>query len=215
MKFYIDSADIEEVKQAKRKFSIDGVTTNPTLVARTGKTYVQVLKEICALVEGGVSAEVVGLGAEEMVQEGIQLAEIASNVVVKIPMSQEGLIAVKELKKQNIQSNVTLIFSPLQSLMVARAGAAIVSPFVGRLDDISFSGMDLIRKMKKIYENYQFKTQILVASVRHPLHVLEAATIGADIVTLPFKVFPLLASHPLTQRGIDQFLMDSKKIPSL
>ena len=214
MKFYIDSANIEEIKEAKRKFLIEGVTTNPTLVAKTGQKYSKIIQDICTHIKGYVSAEVVATRAEEMVREGEELSNIAPNVVVKIPMTQEGLMAVGELRKKNIKTNVTLVFSALQALMAARAGATLLSPFVGRLDDIGLSGMEGIEQIKRVYENYQFETQILVASVRHPLHVLEAALIGADIVTLPFKVFPLLVDHPLTQKGLNQFLEDAKKIPS-
>lgn len=213
MKFYIDSADINEIREANKLGIIDGVTTNPTLVAKTGKSNKDVIKEICQEVPGLVSAEVVSLKADEMVKEGLELAKIADNVVVKIPMCQEGLEAVRRLSNDGIKTNVTLVFSPLQALLVAKAGATLVSPFVGRLDDISTNGMELISQMTTIFTNYGFDTEILVASVRHPIHILESALIGADIVTVPFKVIQGLTHHPLTDKGIAQFLKDAEKVP--
>ncbi len=213
MKFYIDSADIEEVRQANKRGWVDGVTTNPTLVAKTGKRHHDVIKEICEEVDGFVSAEVIGLDSETMVKEGRELAKIHDNVVVKIPMCDEGLIAVRLLASEGIKTNVTLVFSPLQALLVAKAGATLVSPFVGRLDDISTEGMDLVNQMGQIYANYGFDTEILVASVRHPVHVLQSALLGADIVTIPFKVMQQLTHHPLTEKGIAQFLKDAEKVP--
>lgn len=213
MQFYIDTADIEEIRQANRRGWVDGVTTNPTLIAKTGRKHHDVIKDICNEVSGLVSAEVISLKADEMVKEGLELAKIADNVVVKIPMCEEGLIAVRRLAKDGIKTNVTLVFSPIQALMVAKAGATLVSPFVGRLDDVSTNGMQLISQMSQIYSNYGFETKILVASVRHPVHVLDAALIGADIVTIPYKVMQQLAQHPLTDKGISQFLKDAQNLP--
>ncbi len=213
MQFYIDSADIEEIRKANQRGWVDGVTTNPTLVAKTGRRHEDVIREICKEVPGLVSAEVVSLDADGMVREGLELAKIADNVVVKIPMSEEGLVAVRRLASDGIKTNVTLVFSAVQALMVAKAGATLVSPFVGRLDDISQQGMQLIEHMQQIFMNYSFETKILVASVRHPVHVLDAALIGADIVTVPFKVMQQLAQHPLTDKGIAQFLKDAQNVP--
>src|SRR6516164_3888020 len=197
MQFYIDTADIEEIRQANKRGWVDGVTTNPTLVAKTGRKHEDVIKDICKEVKGLISAEVISLEADEMVREGLQLAKIADNVVVKIPMCEEGLIAVRRLASDGIKTNVTLVFTPLQALLVAKAGATLVSPFVGRLDDISTDGMSAISQIIQIYENYDLNTQVLVASVRHPVHILEAALMGADIVTVPFKVLQQLTQHPL------------------
>ncbi len=213
MKFFIDSADIAEIRAANARGWVDGVTTNPTLVAKTGKKMFEVIKEICLEVKGPISAEVVSLEAEKMYAEGLELAKIHDNVVVKIPMTEDGLIAVKRFAAQGIKTNVTLVFSPLQALLVAKAGASMVSPFVGRLDDISTEGMAVIEQIRGIYDNYNFKTEILVASIRHPIHVLESATIGADIVTCPFKVMQQLTRHPLTDAGIQAFLKDWEKVP--
>lgn len=212
MKFFIDSADIEEIKEANKRGWVDGVTTNPSLVAKTGRTNKEVITDICAEVDGPISAEVISLDAEGMYKEGLELAKIHDNVVVKIPMCEDGLIAVRRLKADNIPTNVTLVFSPLQALMVAKAGAAMVSPFVGRLDDISTPGMELISQIQGIFQNYQLQTEILVASVRHPMHILESAMIGADIVTVPYKVMQGLTKHPLTDKGIEKFLQDAKTI---
>lgn len=213
MQFYIDTADIEEIRQANKRGWVDGVTTNPTLVAKTGRRHEEVIKDICKEVKGLVSAEVISLDADEMVREGLNLAKIADNVVVKIPMCEQGLIAVRRLASEGIKTNVTLIFSPLQALLVAKAGATLVSPFVGRLDDISNDGMDLITQITQIYDNYDLSTQVLVASVRHPVHVLQSAMIGADIVTCPYKVLQQLVNHPLTEKGIAQFLKDAQNLP--
>lgn len=210
MKFYIDTALIEEIREANKRGMVDGVTTNPTLVAKTGKPHDVVIKEICQEVNGLVSAEVLSIEGEEMYREGLELAKIHDNVVVKVPMGDEGLIAVRKLSAEGIKTNVTLVFSPVQALMVAKAGATLVSPFVGRLDDISNDGMQLISQINQIYQNYGFETQTLVASIRHPIHVLESALIGADIVTIPYKVIQQLTKHPLTDRGIEQFLKDAK-----
>jgi transaldolase len=213
MQFYIDTADIEEIRQANRRGWVDGVTTNPTLVAKTGRKNADVIKDICKEVKGLVSAEVISLQADEMVKEGLELAKIADNVVVKIPMCEEGLIAVRRLASDGIKTNVTLVFSPLQALLVAKAGATLVSPFVGRLDDIGSTGMDLISQIIQIYENYGLNTQVLVASIRHPIHVLESAMMGAHIVTCPYKVMQQLVNHPLTEKGIAQFLKDAQNMP--
>lgn len=213
MKFFIDTADINEIREANKRGWVDGVTTNPTLVAKTGKKMNDVIVEICREVKGPVSAEVVSLEADKMFEEGMALAKLHDNVVVKIPMCEEGLIAVRRFAAEGVKTNVTLIFSPVQALLAAKAGATMVSPFVGRLDDISTEGMDLIAKIRQIFDNYSFNTEVLVASVRHPMHVLESALIGADIVTCPFKVLQQLAKHPLTDAGIQSFLKDWEKVP--
>lgn len=212
MKFFIDSADIEEIKEANKRGWVDGVTTNPSLVAKTGRSNNEVITDICREVSGPISAEVISLEADGMYKEGMELAKISDNVVVKIPMCEEGLIAVRRLKAENIPTNVTLVFSPLQALMVAKAGAVMVSPFVGRLDDISNPGMDLISQIQTIFQNYQLQTEILVASVRHPVHILDSALIGADIVTIPYKVMKGLTKHPLTDAGIEKFLKDAQNL---
>lgn len=213
MQFYIDSADIEEIRQANKRGWVDGVTTNPTLVAKTGRRNEDVIKDICKEVKGLVSAEVLSLDAEGMVREGLALAKIADNCVVKIPMCEDGLIAVRRLASEGIKTNVTLVFSPLQALLVAKAGATLVSPFVGRLDDISNNGMELISQITQIFQNYSLNTQVLVASVRHPIHILESAMVGADIVTVPYKVLQQIVNHPLTEKGIAQFLKDAQNMP--
>ncbi len=213
MKFFIDSADISEIREANARGWVDGVTTNPTLVAKTGKKMNDVIKEICMEVKGPVSAEVISLQADKIYAEGLQLAKIHDNVVVKIPMCEEGLVAVRKFAADGIKTNVTLVFSPLQALLVAKAGATLVSPFVGRLDDVSTNGMELISQIRQIYDNYGFETEILVASVRHPIHVLESALMAADIVTCPLKVMKMLCNHPLTDSGIQQFLKDWEKVP--
>lgn len=213
MKIFIDSANIKEIKQAAELGLIDGVTTNPTLVAKENRPAAELLKEICALVPGPVSAEVISLEATGMLKEAEVLAKIAGNIVVKIPLIKEGLKAVRQLCAKKIKTNVTLCFSPSQALLAAKAGADYVSPFIGRLDDISQKGMDLIREIKQIYTNYNYKTQIIVASVRNPMHVVDAAKIGADIATVPFAVIEQLIKHPLTDIGVQRFLEDYKKIP--
>ncbi len=213
MQFYIDSADIEEIKQANRRGWVDGVTTNPTLVAKTGRRNADVIKDICKEVKGLVSAEVISLKADEMVAEGMELAKIADNVVVKIPMCEDGLIAVRRLASEGIKTNVTLVFNPLQALLVAKAGATLVSPFVGRLDDISTDGMEMVSQITQIFQNYDMSTQVLVASVRHPIHIMQAALMGADIVTVPYKVMQGIVGHPLTDKGIAQFLKDAQSMP--
>jgi transaldolase len=211
MKFFIDSANIKEIKEAASLGVLDGVTTNPSLVAKEGKDFRTLLNEICAIVDGPISAEVVSTDFDGMMKEGRDLAKIHKNIVVKIPLIKEGLKAVKALKSEGIRTNVTLCFSPNQALMAAKAGAYFISPFIGRLDDISTSGMDLIRQIVTIYKNYNFQTEVLVASVRHPLHVVEAAMIGAHICTIPFKVIDQLIKHPLTDLGLKRFLADWKK----
>ncbi len=213
MKFFIDTADINEIKLAMEMGLIDGVTTNPTLVSKTGRPFLEVAKEIVETVPGPVSLEVVSLDTQGMVDEARQLAKFGDNVVIKIPMTTEGLKAVKILSAEGIKTNVTLVFSPLQALLAAKAGATYVSPFVGRLDDIGHDGMELISQVVQIYENYGFETEIIVASVRHPQHVLQAALIGAHIATIPFKVIKQLAKHPLTDIGIERFLEDWAKVP--
>lgn len=213
MQFYIDTADIEEIRQANRRGWVDGVTTNPTLIAKTGRRHHDVIQEICKEVGGLVSAEVISTTADEMIKEGYELAKIADNVVVKIPMCEDGLIAVRRLASEGIKTNVTLIFSPLQALLVAKAGATLMSPFVGRLDDVGYNGMNLIEQITHIYGNYGYDTKVLVASVRNPIHVLDSAMVNADIVTIPFKVMQQLAQHPLTDKGIAQFLKDAQNLP--
>lgn len=211
MKFFIDTANVDEIKKALALGMVDGVTTNPSLVSKEARPFPDILKEICSLVEGPVSAEVIGLEAEGMVREARELVKIADNIVIKIPMLEEGLKAVRLLSAEGIKTNVTLVFSAAQALLAAKAGATFVSPFVGRLDDIGQSGMELISDIMSIYRNYGFTTEIIVASVRHPMHVLDAARIGADIATIPYKVIAQLAKHPLTDRGIQQFLADWEK----
>ncbi len=211
MKFFIDTANIDEIKKAHALGMVDGVTTNPSLIAKENRPFEELLAEICELVDGPVNGEVVSLDAEGMVEEGKKLAAFHKNIVVKIPMTTEGLKAVKVLSSENIKTNVTLIFSSMQALMAAKAGAAYVSPFVGRLDDISQVGMDLVSDIMNIYGNYGYETEVIVASIRNPVHVVEAALIGADIATIPFKVIDQLAKHPLTDIGMEKFLADWEK----
>jgi len=212
LKFFIDTANLEEIKEAESYGLIDGVTTNPSLVAKEGDIEFETrIKEICEIVDGPVSAEVVGLKAEEMIKEAEELAEIADNVVVKIPMTMEGMKAVKALSEQGIDTNVTLVFSANQALLAAKAGAAYVSPFIGRLDDIAADGMNLVREIVQIFDNYGIETEIISASIRHPMHVKEAALAGADIATIPFNVIEKLSQHPLTDIGIEKFLDDWNK----
>lgn len=213
MKIFIDTANIKEIKEAESLGIIDGVTTNPSLIAKENRAYEVLLAEISALVPGPVSAEVISLEAGAMLIEARKLSKIAKNIVIKIPLIREGLKAVKVLSNEGIKTNVTLCFSATQALLAAKAGADYISPFIGRLDDISVEGMDLIKDIRQIYENYNFKTRIIVASVRNPLHVLEAAKIGADIATVPFTVIEQLIKHPLTDIGVQRFLEDYKKIP--
>ena len=213
MKFFIDTADIAEIKEAVSMGMIDGVTTNPSLVAKTGRKFRDVLLEICDVVKGPVSAEVVSTTAKEMMVEARELAALRENIVVKIPLIPEGLKAVRTCSQEGIKTNVTLCFSPTQALMAAKAGATYISPFVGRVDDISDYGMDIIADICQIYENYDFPTQVLVASVRHPMHVLESAKIGAHVATCPLKVLLQLTKHPLTDIGLERFLKDWEKVP--
>lgn len=213
MKFFIDTADIKEIKASAEYGLIDGVTTNPTLLAKTGKDLLTVLREICAVVNGPISAEVVSTKAPDMIKEARQLAKINENIVAKIPMCPEGLKATQVLSREGVAVNVTLVFSPLQALLAAKAGANYVSPFIGRLDDIAHTGMDLIEQIVTIFENYDFDTEVIVASIRNPVHVLEAALLGADIATIPFSVLDQLAKHPLTDIGMERFLADWKKVP--
>lgn len=213
MKFYIDTADIEEIRQANRRGWVDGVTTNPSLVAKTGRRHHELIKEICKEVSGLVSAEVVSIEAEKMFKEGLELAKLADNVVVKVPMIEEGLVAVKKFTAEGIKTNVTLVFSAIQALMAAKAGATIVSPFVGRIDDTGSNGMSLVSQIVQIYQNYSMTTQVLVASIRHPVHVLESALLGAHIATMPLSVMKGLVNHPLTDKGLAQFLKDAQKVP--
>jgi transaldolase (EC 2.2.1.2) len=214
MQFFIDTANIDEIKQAIDWGILDGVTTNPTLAAKTGRPFMDVVKDILSIVDGPVSLETVSLDTEGMVKEGRFLAELGDNVVVKIPMTKEGMKAVNILEEEGIPTNVTLIFSPMQALIAAKAGASYVSPFIGRLDDISTDGMNLIRDIRIIFDNYGYETEIIAASIRHPIHVLEAAKAGADIATIPFNVLEALFKHPLTDIGIDKFLKDWEKVPN-
>jgi transaldolase len=218
MKFFIDTANLDEIREAKELGMIDGVTTNPSLVAKEGcknrEDFKKLVYEICEVVQGPVSAEVVSTDVDGMVKEAKELAEIHQHVVVKIPMITDGLKATRQLAEAGIKINVTLVFSPLQALLAAKAGATYVSPFVGRLDDISQTGMELVAQILEIYQNYIFETEVLVASIRNPLHVLEAAQMGADVATIPFKVISQLAKHPLTDIGMKKFLDDWKKVDS-
>lgn len=211
MKFFIDTADIEEIKSANLRGWVDGVTTNPSLVAKTGKPFFDVIKAICKEISGPVSAEVIGLESDQMLKEGRELAKLADNVVVKIPMTEQGMIAVKKLTADGIKTNVTLVFSPVQALLAAKAGASMVSPFVGRLDDVGQNGMDMVAEIIDMYRNYDFSTEVLVASVRSPMHIQQAAVMGADIATIPFKVMQQMTQHPLTDKGIASFLSDWNK----
>jgi len=213
MKFFIDTGNIDEIREGLALGMVDGVTTNPTLVAKEHKDFDTVVREILEIVDGPVSLEVVSLDAEGMVKEGRELAKLAENVVVKVPMLTEGLKATKILYEEGIKVNQTLIFSPIQALMAAKAGAAYVSPFVGRLDDVSHIGMDIVEQIVTIFSNYDFDCEVLVASIRNPLHVLDAALMGADVATIPFKVLTQLAKHPLTDIGIDKFLADWENVP--
>jgi transaldolase len=212
MKFFIDTANVEEIRKANELGMVDGVTTNPTLAAKEGRPFEELILEICSIVGGPVSAEVVSLDAGGMVSEAEKLASLAENIVVKIPLIEEGLKAVRILSDKNIPTNVTLCFSPLQALAAAKAGARYISPFVGRLDDISTSGMELVEQIITIYNNYGFETEVIVASVRNPLHILEAALLGADIATIPFNVIQQIVKHPLTNIGLEKFLADWKKL---
>ena len=213
MKFFIDSANIDDIKNGISLGMVDGVTTNPSLIAKEKRNFEEVVKEILELVDGPVSLEVVSTDVQGMVREGRKLVKLGDNAVIKVPMTTEGLKATKILAHNGIKVNQTLIFSPVQALMAAKAGAAYVSPFVGRLDDVCHDGIEIVEQIITIYDNYGFETEVIVASVRHPRHVLEAALIGADVATIPLKVIEQLARHPLTDKGIDLFLADWKKVP--
>ena len=212
MKFFIDTANLDEIKSAAAMGVLDGVTTNPSLAAKESTPYRELLAEICKVVPGPVSAEVFATDHDGMLKEGEKLAAIADNIVVKIPTILEGLKAIRSLTERGISTNATLVFSPTQALLVAKAGASFASPFVGRLDDVASDGMDLIGKILTIYRNYDFETEVLVASSRHPMHVLESAMMGADVITMPYDVITKLINHPLTDIGLEKFLSDAKKV---
>lgn len=212
MKFFIDTANVEEIKKANEMGLLDGVTTNPSLAAREGREFKGLITEICSIVNGPVNAEVVSTDAKGMIKEARELAKLADCVVVKVPLIKEGLKAVKVLSGEGIKTNVTLCFSPVQALMAAKAGANYVSPFVGRLDDIGHVGMEIVEQILTIYENYGFETEVIVASIRNPIHVLDAALAGADIATIPYNVMEQLIKHPLTDIGLEKFLADWKKL---
>ncbi len=211
MKFFLDTANVDEIRQAVDLGLIDGVTTNPSLVAKEGRPFEELIHEICEIVQGPVSAEVVATEAEAMIEEGRRIAAIHEHVVVKCPLIRDGLKATRALADDDIDVNVTLCFSPTQALLAAKAGARYISPFVGRLDDISYDGMELIQQIMAIYENYGFGTEVLVASIRHPKHILDAALMGADVATIPFKAFDAMFNHPLTDKGLAAFLADWEK----
>lgn len=208
MKFFIDTANIAEIKEANAMGMVDGVTTNPSLIAKEGGDFKEIIAEICKIVDGPISAEVISLDTDGMLSEARDLAKIHANITVKIPMTVDGLKATRQLSAEGIKTNVTLVFSPLQALMAAKAGATFVSPFVGRLDDLSQEGMVLVEQIAEIYSNYAYDTEIIVASIRNPLHVLDSALMGADIATIPFSVLSKLAAHPLTDKGIQAFMDD-------
>lgn len=211
MKFFLDTANIDEIKEAHAMGMVDGVTTNPSLIAKEGRDFETIIKDICRIVDGPISAEVISLDTDGMVEEARRLSAIHKNIVVKIPMTIDGIKATRTLADEGINTNVTLVFSPLQALMAAKAGATYVSPFIGRLDDLAQEGMLLVEQIVEIYSNYAFHTEIIVASIRSPVHVLDAALIGADIATIPFNVLGKLASHPLTDKGLKAFLDDWEK----
>ena len=211
MKFFIDTANIDEIKKGLEIGMVDGVTTNPSLIAKEQRPFQDILQDICAIVDGPISAEVVSLDADGMVREGRELAKLADNIVIKVPMIEEGLKATKIFSAENIKTNVTLVFSATQAMLAAKAGATYVSPFIGRLDDISHNGMELVSDIMTINDNYGFATEVIVASIRSPMHVLESALIGADIATIPYKVIAQLAKHPLTDIGMEKFLADWEK----
>lgn len=213
MKFFIDTADVKEIREAHELGLVDGVTTNPSLIAKSGRKFKDVIKEITAIVDGPISAEVIALDAKGMVKEAKELVKIHKNIVIKVPMTPEGLKATKELTSLKIRTNVTLIFTPMQALLAAKAGATYVSPFVGRLDDISQDGMGIIEEIRTIFDNYGYTSEIIVASIRNPIHVLNSALIGADICTIPYSVMLQLSKHPLTDAGIKKFLEDWEKVP--
>jgi transaldolase len=211
MKFFIDTANINEIKEAASMGMVDGVTTNPSLIAKEGRDFKEIIKDICAIVDGPISAEVISLDTEGMVREARELVKIHKNIVIKVPMTIDGLKATRMLTNEGIKTNVTLIFSPLQALMAAKAGATYVSPFVGRLDDLAQDGLVLVEQIVTMFDNYGFTTEVIVASVRNPLHVLDSALMGADIATIPFDVMKKLASHPMTDKGIKAFMDDWNK----
>ena len=213
MKFFIDTANLGEIREALEMGVVDGVTTNPTLISKEGMEFRALVTEICRLVDGPVSLEATSLEAEGMIKEARELAKIGDNVVIKIPMTEEGLKAVKRLSAEEISTNMTLVFSPSQALLAAKVGASYISPFVGRLDDISTGGMELVEQIVTILENYDFPTQVIVASIRHPIHEVEAALMGADIATIPFKVLKQLVKHPLTDIGVQRFFEEWAKVP--
>ena len=212
MKFFLDTGSVQEIRDAAATGVLDGITTNPSLVAKEGKNFKDLLLEICSIVDGPISAEVTATDTDGMIRQALELREIHRNIVVKLPLLKEGIMALTKLAPQGVKVNVTLCFSPTQALIAAKAGATYISPFIGRLDDISHVGMDLIRQIRVIYDNYDFKTQILTASVRHPVHVAEAALAGSDVATMPYKVFEALFRHPLTDIGNEKFLADWKKL---
>lgn len=213
MKFFIDTADVNEIREAHALGLVDGVTTNPSLIAKSGRKFKEVIKEITAIVDGPISAEVIALDAEGMVKEAKELVKIHKNIVIKLPMTPEGLKATKQLSAKGIKTNVTLIFTSMQALLAAKAGATYVSPFVGRLDDISQDGMGIIEEIRTIFDNYGYTSEIIVASIRNPIHVLNSALIGADVATIPYSVMLQLSKHPLTDAGIAKFLEDWEKVP--
>jgi transaldolase len=213
MKFFIDTADVNEIREASELGLVDGVTTNPSLIAKSGRKFEEVIKEITDIVDGPISAEVISLEHDGMINEALELAKIHNNIVIKLPMCAEGLKATKTLTAKGIKTNVTLIFTPMQALLAAKAGATYVSPFVGRLDDISQNGMGIVDEIRTIFDNYGFATEIIVASIRNPIHVLDSALIGADVATIPYSVMMQLAKHPLTDAGIKKFLEDWEKVP--
>ncbi|WP_026843055.1 fructose-6-phosphate aldolase [Citrifermentans bremense] len=213
MKFFIDTADVKEIREANELGLVDGVTTNPSLIAKSGRRFEEVIKEITGIVDGPISAEVISLEHDGMIAEATELAKIHPNIVIKLPMTPEGLKATKTLYKRGVKTNVTLIFTPMQALLAAKAGATYVSPFVGRLDDISQNGMGIIQEIRTIFDNYGMDAEIIVASIRNPIHVLDSALIGADVCTIPYSVMLQLAKHPLTDAGIKKFLEDWEKVP--
>ena len=213
MKFFIDTADVKEIREANELGLVDGVTTNPSLIAKSGRRFEEVIKEITEIVDGPISAEVISLEHDGMIAEATELVKIHQNIVIKLPMTPEGLKATKTLSSRGIKTNVTLIFTPMQALLAAKAGATYVSPFVGRLDDISQDGMRIIEEIRTIFDNYGYDAQIIVASIRNPVHVLNSALLGADVCTIPYSVMLQLAKHPLTDAGIKKFLEDWEKVP--
>ncbi len=213
MKFFIDTGDVKEVREAHAMGLVDGITTNPSLIAKSGRKYKDVVVEMCEIVNGPISAEVLSIDYDGMMAEGREWHKVHENIVVKLPLTAEGLKAVRTCTQEGIRTNVTLCFSPNQALMAAKAGASFISPFIGRLDDISETGMQLIEKIVTIYQNYQYDTEVLVASVRNPTHVVDAALLGADVCTIPFSVMQQLIKHPLTDLGLQKFIEDAKKIP--